>query len=297
MAKFDVPIFWGGIRLWAEAGDVDVSRTLTPHELVQGDEHPLHDAGLAAKPIRLSILFDEFPDEPLSAEDRLQRLLAQHRTGRSFMFSHPIEGNFLAKIGQFQYRQDDDSNYTADITFYPSDQDTPVSPAGAGVPAIAGETSVDAAADALDDAVEDLDEDLQADANELAAAARAASSSWIKGAEVLTRKVMADLADITNRINALIVDHFLDHRLELFDAWLAAILLGDSTREAAAAATSEVAKVFTVRIEEPVVLLALCAQIYGGADAPTRERQIREMNDLRSSTWIGPGQFVFPQDS
>lgn len=295
MAKFEVPITWGGIRLWAQMGDVDASRSLVPHELAQGDDHPLHDPGLGAKPIRMTLLFDEFPGEELSGEDRLKRILEQHRGGKAHMLAHPIEGNFLAKIGPFQYRQDEDSNYTADVTFYPDDDDVAVSPAGAGVPAIAGETIVSTAADDLDELLADLEpSDLSDDGAAITDASRDAVESWSVSEEVPTRQIMADVAAITNSIASLINDHGLEDDFALFDVWLGAIMLGEAVRAAATAATAEVAHVFTVRLQEPTVLLALCAQIYGGRLAETRERQVRELNDLRSTAWVGPGELVMP---
>lgn len=295
MALFDVPMFWGGLRLWAQSGDVDVSRTLTPHELAQGDRHPLHDAGLSARPLRLSLLFDQFAGEAMSPEDRLQRLLELHRSGREYMFSHPIEGNFLAKIGALTYRHDDDSVITAEATFYPTDEDQPVSPAGAGMPAIAGEANVESAADDLDDLLADLEPSDLADAGgAITDAARTAVEAWSLADEVPTRQIMTDVAAISSSIADLQTTYELEDDLALFDVWLASVMLGEAVRAAAVGATSEVESVFTVRIVEPVVLLALSAQIYGGRAAETKERQIREMNGLRSSAWIGPGEFVFP---
>ena len=298
MAIFEIPITWGLVRLWAASQDVDVSRTLVPHELAQGNTHPLHDAGLGPRPINLSLMFDDFPGETTTPEQRLERLLAQHRGGQAHMFTHPIEGSFLAKIGRFSYSIDEFGVITADAEFLPDDDIASVSPTGAGVPGIAGEATVAAAADALDFELETVYDqsilDLEDSPLVVTEMAREAVTAWNEAETVPTREIITDTADISDRLSSMIEDLALEDDLALFDVWKATMMLGEAVRSAAIAATSEVPAVFVVKVTTPVLLLRLCAQIYGGAEAEDRERQVRELNDIRSPAFFGPGELLMP---
>lgn len=301
MANF-VPITWGRLRLWCARVETDNSRNLIVHDLTQGDEHPVHDGGLVAHRVRCELLFDDFPGETDPPKVRLERMRAAVNIGAEAMFTHPIEGAFMAKVGRFEYRFDEDSNITASAEFVPADGATPVSPAGAGVPGVAGEASVDAAADALDFELESVYDDatlellfgLEDSPKVTTQLARDAVATWGEGETVPTRQIITDTADISNRLAAMIDTLALEDDLAVFGIYKATILLGDAVRAAAIAATSETPAVFTMRVTTPIVLLRLMAQIYGGAEAEDRERQVRELNDIRTPGWFGPGELLLP---
>jgi hypothetical protein len=53
--------------------------------------------------------------------------------------------------------------------------------------------------------------------------------------------------------------------------------------------------VFVVRLTVPTPLLALCARLYGGAQAEDFERQVRDLNDLRFlAGMLLPGEYLMP---
>ncbi len=299
MANF-VPITWGQIRLWCSDVSTNRSRRVIIHDLTQGNVHPTYDAGDEPKITRCTLLFDEFPGESDDPKVRLQKLETAVSKNEPAIFTHPLFGSWSAIVGQFQPRIDAHGVCSAEIEFIPSEGAEKVSPVGAGIPGVAGEASVTAAADALDFELETVfDEELLGSAFaenpiDITAAAREAVESWNEGEEVPTRDVITDTADLSSRLSTMIDDMGMEDDLALFDIYRATIMMGESVRAAAIAATSETPAVFVMRVKTPVVLLRLCAQTYGGAEAEDRERQVRALNDIQTAGWFGPGDLLMP---
>jgi hypothetical protein len=292
-----VPITWGLIRLWCSRIETTAGRMLTVHDLTQGNSHPVHDGGLDAKRVRLTLIFDDFPGETEAPEVRLQRIIAAHENGTEAVFSHPIHGTFLAKIGSFSHTADEHTVFQAEAEFVPVEDVQPVSPAGAGVPGIVGEASVGAAADALDGEIDlvQLGIFLDEDPLETTALARERVAAWNTGEETPpTREIIADTADVSARLSTMIEDGGLEEDLALFDVFRATVMFGESFRAAALAATSETPAVFVMRVTTPIVILRLAAEVYGGVEAEDRDRQIRALNDIRTPGWFGPGDLLMP---
>lgn len=126
--------------------------------------------------------------------------------------------------------------------------------------------------------------------------ARVAVESWKLG-NVANRQIAVDAARISNNIAIMIEAGGFELDLELWPAFQAAILLGDAVRSAAISATSEVPSVFVMRIQEPTAVLALAARTYGGLEAQERARQISEMNDIATPSWMEPGDYLMPTRS
>lgn len=123
--------------------------------------------------------------------------------------------------------------------------------------------------------------------------ARVAVSRWASG-EVPTRQIMIDAARISNNIAVMIEVGGFETDLALFPAFRASIMLGEAVRNAAIAATSETPSVFVMRVLQPTALLPLAAQIYGGAAAQEKTRQIVALNDISTPGWLAPGDYVMP---
>lgn len=299
MANF-VPVTWGSIRLWCSDVQINAGHRIIKHDLTQGDDHPTYDAGAESRDVRCSLLFDDFPGETDDPKVRLQRLATAVLKNEPAIFTHPLFGSWPAIVGTFTPRIDEHGVCSADIEFIPSDAIEKVSPAGAGIPGIVGEVSVTAAADVLDFELETVfDEDLLGSAFsesplDITSDAREAVESWSEGETVPTRDVIADTADISGRLASMIDEMGMEDDVALFDIYRATIMFGDSVRSAAIAMTSETPAVFVMRVKTPVVLLRLCAQVYGGAEAEDRERQVIALNDVRTSGWFGPGDLLMP---
>lgn len=276
---------WGRHKLWCSAVSTDNSRTQVVHELTSGDVHPVQDRGMRARRTRCTLLFDDFPGESSTPLDRFRQLKASIDSGAEAIFTHPVDGSYLAKVGEFTYDIDANSNITGvSIEFIATEEIEAVSPAGAGASGISGEGSVTQAADDLQVALDDagIESTIPVDAV-------AAQESWTSSDVVSARQVLVDTAALSDRLSTLIEDEGLEDDLELWELYRASIMMGDAIRSAAIAATSEVPSVFVLRVRSSVSLLPLAANIYGGSEAEDRARQIADLNDIRTPGWIPAG--------
>lgn len=274
-------ITWGRVRLWCSRVSTDNSRTVVVHELATGDDHPTSDRGRAARVVTCEILFDDMPGEQLGPLDRFLAFKSQVDSGAEELFTHPVDGPYFAKVRECRYDVDEDSNITgATVEFVASSPVTAVLKPGLAASPSAGVDLVRARADEL---LDDLAA-LETPALETDLPTRAAETvaAWTEDPDAIpTRDVIVQLSQLSSELADLVA--VLEGDLALWDAYKGAILLGEAIRSAAIAATSSAAaRVFFVRIVVPTSVLALVASTYGGAEAELRERQVRDLNDLRT---------------
>lgn len=285
---------WGRHKLWASRVTTDNGRRQVIQELSSGDEHPVQDRGLKPRRVTLELLFDDFPEESSTPTNRFRSLKADVDAGTRAIYTHPIDGGFLARVGSFDYDIDANSVITnARIEFIADEAIDAVQPAGAGATSISGEGAIEQAAD-------DLDAALAAaglDGTDLTATAKSNAADWQDAEDLSTRQVIVDAAETAAGVGALIEENGLEFDLALFDVYRAAIMFADSVRVGAIAATSETPSVFVLRIVQPTSLLPLCARTYGGNEAEDRARQVTELNDIRTPGWLAPGEYLFPTKS
>lgn len=141
---------WGKLRLFLSKINTDGGRTLVVHNPSAGDRHTVQNRGLKERRIRCELQFDDFPGQPSPAEAALA-LKAAKDSGVAAIFQHPLEGRFLASIGEFHTDIDDNSVISAECEFVQEgDDEAAVSPVGSGTSGAAGIVSVSAAAEAMD---------------------------------------------------------------------------------------------------------------------------------------------------
>lgn len=381
------PLFissWGDIRLFVSSIRWQAGETQTVHNLAAGDVHPVQPRGSQIRTCTLDLMFDDFDGEAETGMAAFRRFAATTRERR--LFTHPVDGSYFARIGDFNPEVDQDSVVRATCEFIPDGDVVPVAPAGAGTTATSGETAVSAALDKVNDELlavgmgfpkENIgkidfskpvdasidvafaaDVSVGASANvsvsasasagisasvsasaqaaatasafafasvyaraqaaatvsavaqvsamasasafafayaaaALDADARASVASWGEE-DVTTRRVMVDVARLSDSIVTMIEVGLFEDDIQLYPPYIAAIKLGDSIRSAAIAATSETSAVFTMRILEPTALLPLAARIYGGIEAQNRAAQILSLNDIRTPGWLDPGDYQMP---
>jgi hypothetical protein len=273
---------WGIIRLFCSAIVTDNSRKQVVHELATGDVHPVQDRGLVPRKTRCSLLFDEMPGESKSAFDRFLEFKAQVDRGDDAIFTHPIDGSYLAKVGEFTYEIDEDSNIVNAVAeFIANDEITAVRPSAVGSAAATGVDDVEARADELRASLDAYG--IESTAPELA---KTTVDGWSSGESVPTRDVMNQTAELVEAIGQMIELEGLEDDIELWPVYVSAIMLGDSIRAAALAVTSEAPAVFVMRVAVPTSVLALVLRIYPAVEAEDRERQVRELNDLRTPSGL-----------
>ncbi len=140
---------WGKLRLFASKINTDGTRTLVVHNRSAGDRHTVQDRGLRERRVRCSLQFDDFPGQP-SPRDAALALKTASVSGQAAIFQHPLEGRFLASIGDFHSEIDEHSVISAECEFVQESDDEAVVPVGAGAGSSAGPAAVNAAAEAMD---------------------------------------------------------------------------------------------------------------------------------------------------
>jgi hypothetical protein len=140
---------WGKLRLFAAQINTDGTRTLVVHNRSAGDKHTVQNRGLRERRVRCRLQFDDFPGQPPPAEAALA-LKAAKDSGVAQIFQHPLEGRFLASIGEFHSEIDESSVISADCEFVQEGDDLAILPTGSGSSAASGFASVSAAAEAVD---------------------------------------------------------------------------------------------------------------------------------------------------
>lgn len=285
MAEFFEDIRWGGVRLWCSRVTTDNSRTQVVHEVAEGDDHPVQDRGLAPRRTTCDLLFVDMPDEPRGPLERFREFKAMVDSDEGpRLLVHPIDGAHYAGVEAFTYAIDEDSNLAeASVVFVrtaPAEAD--VTPATS---AVAGDHAVEARAAELATALE-----VAGVTSAAPATATAHQAAWSEADELGAQEVINGVAEISEGLGTLIED--LEDDLALWPAYEATIMLGAAVRASAIAALAETPRLTAVRVATPIGSLALAARIYGGAEAETRDRQIRALNAIATPGWIPVGTVV-----
>lgn len=268
---------WGSVRLWVARALTDRSRTVVTISPAKGSDHVHQDRGGVPVTATCELLFDDsLVGATTTPRERALAFDAQVQAADPLVFVHPLHGAYLARVTDWSYAIDDDSNIVeASATFIADTEAEPIRTAGAGTSISAGSNVVSAAADNLALALSAID--IESDAPAIATAAIA---SWEESESVPTREVLATAADVRAQLDALIIDNALEDDLALWDAYLAAVELQAAFRGAALATTASTPAVFRLIVAAPTSPLALAARVYGGTEAEIREAQIRALNDM-----------------
>lgn len=149
MAKELLECRWGKLRLFAEHIGTEGGRTQVVHNPSSGDIHVVQDRGLRERRVRCRLQFDDFPGQP-SPVDAALALKAAKDSGDSAIFQHPLEGRFLASIGDFHSEIDEHSVISAEVEFVQESQDQSVVSSGPGFSTASGQSSASAAAEVMD---------------------------------------------------------------------------------------------------------------------------------------------------
>lgn len=146
--------FWGDIRLFVSSMQWQGGQTQVVHNLASGDIHPVQPRGAQIRTSRLQLLFDDFDgasETGVVALRRFEQSIAERR-----LFTHPVDGTYFARIGDFEPQIDDSSVVTAMCEFIPDGDVQLISPTGGGMTIAAGEGAVAQAADKLNTDLADL---------------------------------------------------------------------------------------------------------------------------------------------
>lgn len=272
---------FGGLRLWISRISTDKSRTQIKHELSAGDQFVVQDRGRSLLTARVTVLCDYMDGDDLSPIDRIRKL-SSLVDDQPRVFSHPIEGSFLARVGPFTYEIDDKSVITAEVEFTSVDDVVAVAPVTAGTLLGPGAGAVEAAADAMTAELADIGL-----TSSSPAAAIAAANSWADTDLINPKDVLAKEGSLTQQLGAE-ADGY-DGDMGMWSAFKSTVLLAETVRMAASAATADAPATFFLRTGTPMALRALLTSVYPADQAAERYDQVMSINDILSPAMLDVG--------
>jgi hypothetical protein len=272
---------FGGLQLWISKISTNKSRTQVVHSPSAGDDHIVQDRGRELLEARISLLFARMIGDDLEPIDRLKRFSALV-DDKPRLFTHPIEGTFLARAKGFNYDIDDSGIITGDVELIQVGEVQAVTVAGADALQATGEGAVAQASAKLENELAEIELE-----STLPGEAVVIVDRWAAADEVNPRDVLTETGSLTEELGDLAST--LDGDIGSWSAYKAVILLSEAVRAAAASAMADSASTFAVRIGAPIALRALVASIYGADEADQRYSQALALNDIASPAWLEPG--------
>lgn len=273
---------FGGLRLWISKLSTNKSRDIVVHDLTAGDDHVVQDRGRALLHARATVLFDYMDGDDIAPLDRLRKLTAMV-DDNARMFAHPAEGSYLARVGPFNYEVDENSNITAEIEFFQVAPVAPVAAASAGAILAPGDGTVATAADDMTNELAEL-----GITSPIPAQASAASDSWATSDGALSpRNVTTTTGSLTSDLGDQADE--LEGDIGAWQAFKATVILAESIRMAASAATAQTAQTFALRIGAPIALRALLVSVYPADQADDAFDAAMAINDIAAPAWIEIG--------
>ena len=274
---------WGGIRLWASKVSTEAGRSLAVQTYTRGDVPDAQDRGSGLHHVRLSLLFDDMTGETKPAVERLTDLLAKINEGKAQLLTHPIEGTFLAMIGEFSYEIDEHGTITAEAQFLAVENVGAVVVAPLGASLDDTDAAMSSAADELQQQLADLES-----SSDLPTKMKDVGSSWTDEAKS-ARDVMVDVGQLSDQMWLEIDNLELAADVALYPAMRAYVLAGEATRAAGAVASGDTASVMELTVDGPIALRTLLAQVFGADQAEGEYDRALQMNDIPNPGRIDGG--------
>jgi hypothetical protein len=266
------------------------------HEPANGDGYVLQDRGLVHERVQCELVFCQMVDEREDHFTRYKRLLALIKSGTPQIFTHPLHGSYLARIGETSLSTPPDGeDFSLTVEFL---QETPVVAVRSIGGIYLGPLSGLIGPDAVDAHVEDmrlLVEEFPDVQTSAPAAAAATVSGWTSsGAAANARQVDVELGSTIQDIDAEIEDLDLAEMLDRWPLYKAMIMLRALVVDAAAAASANNGQSYDLELKVPTPVRALLARVYGAAAAEQRIDEFRQLNPGLRSPLIPPGRYRLP---
>ncbi len=282
---------FGGVDLLVTDVETEAGRDVAVHSPARGDIHVLQDRGKKLVSTTATILFVDQPGKAnfQTRFDKFRKLADD--PDAVDVFSHPLIGNYYARIADFTFKAGEGTGtISCTAKFLAVDEPEPVQRLGAGTTSTAGLEAVTAAAGIATTTAGAADLGLQLPgALGLIADALAAAADWASGDEVDSQAVFAQVATISGRIDGAINDFELTTDLSRWQLFRAFVGLKFQVVRAAESATSSAAHVIDVYVAVPRPLIAISAELYGAAAAPSQADAIAKLNRVRTPGLIPAG--------
>lgn len=275
---------FGGVPLLISSVSTERGRDVAVSSPEQGDEHTLTDRGKRLRRTSCEILFvDQAGRDPYT--ERYEEFLRLAEGAESQVFTHPLDGSYRAKAEGLSVSAAADSlSITVSCTFVRDAELQTVFPIAAG-------GSITAGPEAVAVAVTETNTALAASGLTSSApgAALVAVTAWAEAAELDSQEVFLDVANVAAQIDTAITQLELAADLKHWSAYEQLVLLRYQVVRAAELFTSDTERLMDVLVQVPRPLLAICAEIYGGAEAQDRADEAAKRNRIRAPGRIPAG--------
>lgn len=284
MPPFLVQASYGGVSFWLASLQGKGGRDVVVQSPSRGDQHVLQDRGLRHRTAQCELLFVDEPGKasPVVRFREFQKLVSDDDPQ---IFRHPLEGSYLARVADFEYKVNgDDHEITASCTFLADGEPIVVLTPGLGSLPLAGRDEVAATVAATNDELA-----AQGLASDVPAGTLARVEAWTQAETPNTRAIYLEAESLRLEIAAETERLQLLADIERWPLYREFLLLGYQARRAAESVASETAAVVDLLVRESAPLRLLCAQLYGAADAEDKARQVQTLNALRTPGLVPAG--------
>lgn len=282
---------YGGLRIFIASSSRPVGRSVAVHEPAVGSEFVTQDRGDEFAPIDAELVFCPIGGEAPHL-DRYATFLDLKTKGAQVLI-HPRWGSLRATVGPATETISGPDLIQLAVKFMPEGAPVSVSaPVGGGAP-IAGPEAVSVRAAELAGDFEAAGlETITSEDGEVQTAigndAIAAAERWADEATD-ARTVLLEYASMASAIDSLIEGDALASELEFWPAVRSLLLLRDSLRGAAEAATQLVEQLAEIVVTAPAPLRMICARLYGAGAAETRMEEVARLNDFGARALVPAG--------
>lgn len=274
---------WGTVELWLGSIETEDGRKIVVQEYTQGDQANVQNRGSVPKTCRVQLLFDDMTGAKEEGKERLLSLIALKELGKPQIFVHPLYGRYLAEIGDFTHTISGDNTITASASFTPTETIGAVVVDPIGVSIEVDERALDAAIDELKTQQADvgIDDSIVPD--------MATTASGVFADAASARDVLVGISNTTEAITDEIDAKILEAEIETWPVMKAYVMLADAVRNAGDAAMGDVGNLITLRVDSPISLRRLVAELYGGDEADDRAVEAQQLNDISTPGRIPSG--------
>jgi hypothetical protein len=273
----DVPMLITSLR--TERG-----RDIAVHSPANGDVHTLANQGKRLKRATADILFCDQPNQA-PYDERYQAFVKLIEDGEPRIFSHPIDGSYVAR-GEMVDTEVDAGERSIRVTavFLHEQNEKPVIDPAAGINPLAGVESVSVAADRTINVLDEFELESSVPGD-----IKAAVESWGEASNLDSQEVFLGVASMTQQIDAEISRLALLEDLALWVPYREMVLLRYELVRAAEAFTSDASTLIEIFVEQPSPVMSLAAELYGAALAQQRRDDIVKINRIRTPARVPAG--------
>lgn len=250
----------------------------------RGSKHVLQDRGQKLVSTTCTILFI---DQPGLAPflDRYDSFRALVDKGEAQIFSHPLDGSFLARAeGNLVDADSGTGEVRCSVKFLAEDEPQTVFAPGGGISPIAGLQAVITASAIADTALA-----AAGLSSPIPSSCLDAVTGWTENLDLDSNDVFIGVANLTGQISDAIDALDLATDIDRWPVYQAFMGLAFQVARAGETLTADSANVFNLLVQVARPVLAICAEVYGPELAPERADEVQSLNRLRTPGLVPAG--------